>query len=126
MAVARAGEADRVHSRLRGDQNEHAGRRRDGFAVAAGKFRDAVRPSVGVSFERLALQVMIDIANQRFHRAVPALGIFVHRRKAEHVEIAPLCFVGAQHSGILGGHGGWLFRLAIQDDEISLGRRSSR
>ena len=42
----------------------------------------SVMIKVGSSFERLPLQVMVNVADQSFHRAVSAPRVLVHRGKA--------------------------------------------
>ena len=69
---------------------------------------------------------MIDVSNQRFDRSVSALGVFVHRGQAQHVEIAPRCFAGPQNSVMFSRNGGRLLRFAVHDGEFGLGRRLLR
>ena len=64
-------------------ENEHnGGDAGDNHALMAlDKFSYAVRDGVGTRFQRLRAQVVIDVSNQRFHRAVAASGILVHGGK---------------------------------------------
>jgi hypothetical protein len=112
--------------RLRGDNREYDYCRRHRLPVPADEFADSIRQTVGLSFERLSLQVMIDISNQRFNGSVSPLGIFMHRGEAQHVEIAPRCFAGARNSRMFGRHGGRLLRFAAHDGEFRFGRRFLR
>ena len=58
--------------------------------IAPHELAGAVAQRVRARLERLAAEVMVDVADQRVDRRVPARRILVHGREAQHVEVGPL------------------------------------
>src|SRR5258707_1310171 len=59
------------------------------ISVSANKLACAITQSIRASFERLTLQIMIYVADERFDRPVPPRRVLVHRGQAQHVQIGP-------------------------------------
>jgi len=87
--VAGHAQPERVVSDQSGHQDEGDRRRGDDPSVAAdelpGPITDGVRPRL----ERLAVQVVVDVAEEGLGRPVPPLGVRMHRREAEDVQVGP-------------------------------------
>jgi hypothetical protein len=82
-------------------QSEDQSCSRDGTPVAADELRGPVAQCVGPRLQRLAIQIVINIADQGFHRTVSALRILVHRGKAQNIEFIPCAVADAR---MLGSH----------------------
>ena len=81
--------------------------------VTARQFRrtnlpGAIAERVRTRLERLAGQVVIDVANQRLDRCVAPRRILVHRRETQHVEVGPLRLARRLHRELPIGSAGVL------------------
>src|SRR5437660_6432335 len=76
-----------------GDQSDDDGEDRGGCrnraSIPTDKLAYPVLPCVGPCLQGLAVQIMIDVADQSFHRLVPAAWILVHGVETEHIQISP-------------------------------------
>src|ERR1700751_1690882 len=73
-------------------EREDERRSGDTRPIASDKFAHSVESGIRPSLQRLAAKIVIDVTNQRFHRTVSALGILMHRRETEDIEVSPSRF----------------------------------
>src|SRR5262249_26158920 len=88
--VAFAGETKREERDESNDGDESSGAGGHGGAVCGGDFAEAICGTIRLRFERFVFQIVIEIANERFHRGVSALGVLMHCREAQDVELRPV------------------------------------
>ena len=87
--VARAGEADRSEQGHAQNRDTDGGGDEDRPGVPPEELSGAVGQRVRPRVQRLAGEVMVEIADQRFDRGIAPRRIALHRGEAEHVEVRP-------------------------------------